>query len=220
MAALLPDSVAVEERLGDADVGSLLPQEEAQLGAVAPKRRREFARGRACARAALGRLGYRAEPLLAGSRREPLWPPGVVGSITHTEGYCAAAVAQRCDLAAVGIDVEIDEPLPSELLSLVCVDEERVWLNAEPRETFWARVLFSAKESVYKTWYPLTRRWLGFQDVAITIAGADSFVAELRVPGAVIGGRRVASFLGRYAVRGGLVLTAVFVPALTSPREP
>src|SRR5512134_460449 len=89
----------------------LLAEEEPLVARAVDKRRREFAKGRACARAALARLGCVAGPLLTGSEREPLWPDGVVGSVTHTDSYCAVAVVRSAACAGLGIDAELAEPL-------------------------------------------------------------------------------------------------------------
>jgi 4'-phosphopantetheinyl transferase EntD len=76
----------------------------------------------------------------------------------------------------------------------------------------WGRVLFSAKESVYKAWFPLTRRWLGFEEACVSIDPADgSFTARLLVDGPVLGGRRLDVFAGSWLVRDGLIVTAVCV---------
>jgi hypothetical protein len=93
-AELLPPDVEVA--MYDPSMAHDVHCDELRLMASAvPRRRAEFAAGRACARAALRRLGINGWPLLVGSKREPLWPAGVVGSITHTDGLVAAAVSRR-----------------------------------------------------------------------------------------------------------------------------
>ena len=109
---ILPPAVAVVETFGDLPGATLFPEEEAAIARAVPKRRREFATGRGCARAALNRLGEPPVPILRGPQGAPLWPAGVVGSITHCDGYRAAAVARTSDIATVGLDAEPDKPLP------------------------------------------------------------------------------------------------------------
>ena len=92
------------------------------------RRRAEFTTVRTCARIALGRLGLPPAPLLTGSKREPLWPAGVVGSITHCDGYRAAAVARASEVAAIGIDAEPHDPLPDGILDRVTLPAERAHL--------------------------------------------------------------------------------------------
>jgi 4'-phosphopantetheinyl transferase EntD len=154
-------------------------------------------------------------PLLPGAQREPLWPAGVVGSLTHCAGYRAAAVARRSDIVAIGIDAEPHGPLPDGVLEVVTRAEERPRLgrlaSAEPGVR-WDRLLFCAKESVYKAWFPLTGRWLGFEDASVTLLPGGEFRAELRVPGPALDGRELTGFHGRWLVDADLLLTAVTVP--------
>jgi len=183
------------------------------------KRRAEFTTVRTCARIALGRLGLPPAPLLSGPKREPLWPAGVVGSITHCDGYRAAAVARASEVAAIGIDAEPHDPLPAGILDRVTLPAERAHLADLPSGVHWDRLLFSAKESVYKTWFPLTRRWLGFEEAALLLAPGPrpergTFTADLLVDTPpVVGGRPVRTLRGRYAVSGGLLGTAITLAA-------
>jgi 4'-phosphopantetheinyl transferase EntD len=210
--AILPGWAATAESFGDLpDAAPLGPEAAAVAGAV-PVRRREFATGRECARQALAGLGVPPVPIPRGERGQPMWPPGVTGSITHCAGYRAAAVAPAARAAALGIDAEPDESLPSGVLDLVCLPAEREALSALAAvrpELSWERLLFSAKESVYKAWYPLTGRWLDFTEAMLTIdADGGTFAARLLVPGPLPG------FTGRWLAGAGLLLTAVVVPAL------
>jgi 4'-phosphopantetheinyl transferase EntD len=181
------------------------------------KRRREFTTARACAREALERLGQPSQPIPSGPRGEPVWPQGIVGSITHCDGYRACAVARAADLTTVGIDAEPNQPLPDGVLGDIALPEEREMLRGLAREeprVFWDRLLFSAKETVYKAWYPLARRWLGFEDAAVVVDRAsNTYSARLLVPAPSVGGRELTGFAGRWAVRGGLVLTAIALEA-------
>jgi 4'-phosphopantetheinyl transferase EntD len=93
---------------------------------------------------------------------------------------------------------------------------ERRVLDALAREhpdVRWDKLLFSAKESVYKAWFPLTHRWLGFEDADLRPAPDGTFRATLRVPGPVVDGVEVTGFAGRWALRDDLVITAVALPA-------
>ncbi len=184
-------------------------------------RREEFATVRRCARAALLRLGAPVGPILPGERGAPQWPAGVVGSMTHCTGYAAAAVARTSDAVALGIDAEPNEPLPEDVLRLVTDRTEREMigrLSARAPDVCADRILFSAKESVYKAWYPMTGSRLDFHDVRVEIRpDLTSFVAYL-VPGPVVAGRQLTALHGRCAVGAGLAVTAVAVPAATAAR--
>ena len=143
--------------------------------------------------------------------RVPLWPQGIVGSITHAAGHVAAAVTRREVFAGLGVDVERGAPLKPELVARICRPDEIVRLEGLPaaENADWYKLLFSAKESVYKAYYPLARTFLGFQDVDIVIdAQTGSFSATLVRPDAPdAAGRR--DFRGRYAFGAEHVFTAV-----------
>ena len=78
----------------------------------------------------------------------------------------------------------------------------------------WDRLLFSAKESVYKAWFPLARCWLGFEDVTVHVdIATGEFRAEItRAVDAPPGVPR--RFEGWFAVHAPWVLTAVVITAL------
>ncbi len=210
---ILPQVVVVEEARDDGRDVTLPPEEEKAVGRAVDKRRREFATARGCARAALERLGLPPVAIPSGLRGEPRWPVGVVGSITHCDGYRACALGRASDVATIGIDAEPNRPLPDGLLADVARPEElpalRELARLEP-STCWDRVLFSAKESVYKAWFPLTGRWLGFEDAVLELdPDSDTFRARLLVPGLVVAGRERSELDGRWLVHDGLVLTAI-----------
>jgi 4'-phosphopantetheinyl transferase EntD len=215
---LVPAGVEVADATGPIPGEALLPEEEALVARAVGKRRAEFTTVRTCARIALGRLGLPPGPLLSGPKREPLWPVGVVGSITHCDGYRAVAVARADRLASIGIDAEPDAELPVGILDRVALPAEVSHLAMLPAGVHWDRLLFSAKESVYKTWFPLAQRWLGFEDAALLFApGPDprrgSFTADLLVDDLpMLAGRPLRTLHGRYAVIDGLLGTAIALP--------
>jgi 4'-phosphopantetheinyl transferase EntD len=218
---LLPDTAVVVEAYGDeGGEAPLYPEEEALVAQAVAKRRREFAGVRSCARRAMEKLGVPPQPVLPGERGAPRWPDGLIGSMTHCEGFCGAALARATDLASVGIDAEPAGPLPEGVLSAVALPAEAERLRrlaAERPEVHWDRLLFSAKESVYKAWFPLTGKWLDFSeaDIEISVDPGDrpggAFRAALLVPGPWVGGRRVDHFDGRWTAQHGLVATAVAI---------
>jgi 4'-phosphopantetheinyl transferase EntD len=121
-------------------------------------------------------------------------------------------VAQDRDVLASGLDAEPDEALPPGLLDMVSLPSERARLPGAPG-ICWDRLLFSAKESVYKAWFPLTRQWLGFHDVDIALSAGGTFGARLLVPPPLINGLPLPGFSGRWLSARGLVLTAITVTA-------
>jgi enterobactin synthetase component D / holo-[acyl-carrier protein] synthase len=207
--SLLPPAVMAVEAFDDGEPAPLFPEEEAAVARAVDKRRYEFATGRRCARLALERLGVPAGPVPVGSNREPLWPAGVVGSITHCAGYRAAAVARAGEVTGVGIDAEPHEALPDGLLTTVARPAEVAHLADLGRrhpEVAWDRLLFCAKEAVYKVWYPVTRRWLGFEEAEVVFdPTTGTFSAALLVPAPL------ENLPGRYLVANGLLLAAIAV---------
>jgi 4'-phosphopantetheinyl transferase EntD len=213
MEGLLPHDVISAESWGDHRSAVPFPEEQAQLGNAVEGRVREFATTRSLARQALGRLGFSTGPILRGTGGEPLWPAGVVGSVTHCTGYRAAAVARRTHLRALGIDAEIDDSLPPEAAGSVLVAAELAWIESASDRRHWDRILFSAKESVYKAWFPLTHRWLDFSQVAIIVdAAGNAFrvrpLGDLPEDLAFI----LKQLTGRFLIRQRIVLTAAFLP--------
>ena len=169
----------------------------------------------------MGALGLPPQQVLPGVRGEPQWPKGVVGSITHCTGYRAAVVGASSEGLTIGIDAEPDRGIASGVLEAISKPEERDAIRALAREhpgPSWDRLLFSAKESVYKAWFPLTGKWLDFTeaDIEILVDPAErsggTLHARLLVPGPLVGGERRGVLEGRWTVRGGLVATSVTVP--------
>jgi 4'-phosphopantetheinyl transferase EntD len=207
LGSLLPPSVITIEAFADDPDTRPFPGEEDLIATAVATRRREFVTARRCAREALAGLGIAPVPIRPGPRREPLWPGGVAGSITHCAGYRAAAVVRTSDVASIGIDAETHAPLPPRVIPAVTAPgdvEHLAELAARDPSVHWDRLLFSAKEAVYKAWFPLTGRWLGFEDAALTIDPAErTFTARLRVDAPF------DALHGRYLITGGLVLAAV-----------
>ncbi len=206
---LLPDYVSTAEYWGEDETATLFAAELAQLHGSVTGRVREFATARSCARRALSRFGVPLAPLLNGPDRAPLWPSGFVGSITHCDGYRGVAVARQRDAISLGIDAESKQELPPEVVPLVTVEAEREWLSHAPGGIPWGRLLFSAKERIYKAWFPLVRRWLGFADVCISVRpDSASFHGHLLIepPRGVPDG-----FEGRFMVTAEHVLTAITI---------
>jgi len=214
MRALLPDDVILIEASAFEPV-DVMPTEATLVAAASPKRRSEFLLGRTCARRALRQAGLEGWPLLIGRNREPLWPPGFVGSITHTEGYVAAAVASWPPHRSFGIDAERRRPLPSGVAETVCTAAELDGCRFGPAGTDipWDAVLFSAKESVFKAWSPLVGSWLGYLDAEL---GLVPDLEDHRTGSIIVdrlaqkpSGLRADELTGRYLVARDVIMTAM-----------
>jgi 4'-phosphopantetheinyl transferase EntD len=210
---ILPAGVECEERFGEAPSGALFPAEEKIIAQAVEQRQREYATVRSCARACLERLGYAPVAILPGDGGAPIWPAGVLGSMTHCAGYAAAAVGPLPQISAIGIDAEPDAPLPDDVLELVATAAERDRLAAtrpEPDGPNWDRLLFSAKEAVYKAWFPLVGEWLDHQEAEVSFDPRDgTFAALLSRDGLVADGRQIHRLHGRWTRKHGILATAV-----------
>lgn len=214
---LFPDgAVALRATASMADE-PLLPAEAASVGRMSTERRREFALGRACAHAALARLGATRGPVLRGPDRAPVWPADVVGSLSHCEGFCGVVVARRGVILGLGLDVECDTPLSRRAAERICSPAEREHLTALAGRELeaWAKLVFSAKEAFYKCYYPLARTRLGFRDadVRIDLERRRFEVRLVRADAPAAAGAR--RFEGRFALAPPHLLTG-----LTLLREP
>jgi 4'-phosphopantetheinyl transferase EntD len=207
---IFPGDVAIVwDEIGDV-TGELWPDEAALVAGAVAKRQREFARGRVCARRALASLGVPPESVLVGSRREPLWPAGVVGSITHDNTLCVVALGRADTYAGIGIDVEPDAPLEPNVAA-------RIWSAEETDASALAgldvglasRLAFCAKEAFYKCQFALTRTFLGFADAEVVL-GPERFELTLRVAaGALPPGAR---FHGQWRRASGKLFAALALP--------
>lgn len=186
-------------------------ERDAMIRAV-PKRRREFEFGRAAARQALANLGRGAEVVPMGADRAPVWPRGIVGSISHCDQSCVAITADATRFNSVGIDVEPAVPLQPDLQEIICTSAETAWLDQQQSEQrgLLAKLIFSAKESTYKCQYPLTRHVFDFHGLELQVDLIDgTFTAEFRISNAVfLCGERI---FGRFSITDGVILTVIWL---------
>ncbi len=206
---LFPPEVVTAEMTSPPPRADLYPAEQACIAKACLKRRLDFAAGRLCAHRAMARLGVDGFPLLVGEEGQPLWPPGIVGSISHCEGHYGAAVAWEREVRSVGLDIERLEELEDEFARLVCTRQELHWIQTLPSDHrhVAAVLVFSAKECLYKCQFPLTRRWLDFQDVQVSVGMDDNRFEVASVP--TRQSDDMVRLTGKYLVRGGYVFTGM-----------
>ena len=161
---------------GDED--ALLTEEAAAFAGSVVKVRRASGAARIVARQLLQQFGHPPCALPKGAAGAPVWPAGIIGSMAHDSRIAVAAVGMRADVGALGVDIEPAEPLPSELLDLVATPQEQLKLAYD---AYRGRLLFVAKEAVYKAVYPLDRMFLEHHDVEINLAERKAVVRSARV---------------------------------------
>lgn len=211
---MFPAGTCIAAHIGEGDDQFLFPEEEVAVARSLPTRRNEFSIGRACAREALEQLGLPARPIPVGVDRGPLWPRGVVGTITHTRGLTAAAVAWKRRTAALGLDAEAcDRPLDLRLERFICTPAERERLSglAFQSDVEPLRVAFSAKEAVHKCVAPMSGITLNFQDVELEFDVARGIftarivgLSDCRLPD-------LQSLSGRFAHTSRYVITSAVI---------
>ncbi len=228
IASLFPSGVVAAELRAPGDASLLLPEEAEGMSNAVPKRIQEFAAGRLCARRALAKFGVADFPIRVARDRQPVWPEFLVGSITHTAGLCAAALAERARMFALGLDSEVVGAVKADLWPSICAAEELAWVDTlHPEERAKAvAMIFSAKEAFYKCQYPLVGERLNFHDVCVrplewsAVQGAfavaparpmaffNRLAAPLRALSSVLG-----PMMGSYRFHERFVSTGVFLPA-------
>ena len=197
------------------------PADVAAVSGAVGKRQREFAAGRAAARGALGKLGVPASFIAIGPDRNPLWPTGLTGSISHTAGLALAVVARREHIAALGIDLELSSAVKADLWRGILTTTEIDWIRGQPsdRQGDWATLIFCAKECFFKLQHPLTGAWVDFRDAEVLIApDRNEFNLTCSKPAAT-DRLRQTQFGGRYANAHGFTLAAMHLPATQGQGE-
>ena len=198
----LPGVCTLHRLICEGDENALTPEETRDFAGSILKVRRASGAARIVARNLLAGLGVSNAALPKSASGAPIWPAEVVGSLAHDEEVAVAAVGMRCEVGAIGIDVEPAEELPSDLMDVVATPSERT-LIANFR--LGGRLLFAAKEAVYKAVYPLDQQFLEHHDVEIDFTSRKATVRD---------GRTVDL---RFVISTHLVVLA-FISALTTTR--
>lgn len=184
------------------------PDEIDALGRVSRDRLIDFAAGRQASRSAQLRLGLVPRPVLVGSRGEPCWPSGLVGSITHSGGFAGAAVAKRSERCSLGIDLAEVASVSIDVWPIIFTSAEIEVLSGLPlaKQPESSATIFSAKESFFKVQYPLTKRWVDFTDANVVLDQNGVLQLQLAYP-LLLNNRLQTFFSGRYIVHGSYAFT-------------
>ncbi|MCK7641634.1 4'-phosphopantetheinyl transferase superfamily protein [Corynebacterium sp. CCM 8835] len=213
--ALFPNSARfcwVKTEVGVNDLtnfNGLHPLEKALVAHALDVRKAEFGDARWCAHRALEQLGRETgAPILRGERGMPLLPPAVSGSLTHTGGFRAAVVAPSLLIRSMGIDAEPAEALPEGVLGSIAREGELPQLEKFRDAGIEGadRLLFCAKEATYKAWFPLTHRWLGFEQAEVDLRLDGTFVSYL-----LVRPTPVPFISGRWLMRDGYVIATTAI---------
>ena len=206
LAELFPSTVEVCFSPAIPADARLLPAEAAQVGGMVEKRVREFTHGRHCAHLALKQLRGQTEAILKSEDRSPVWPAGIVGSISHSGEAAAAAVAHASTLRGIGLDIESDEGLSPDIIAMVCRPEEHT------KDGERAKLLFCAKEAIYKCIHPLVGVYIDFQEMRVCLQPDEkTFTATPHKKN--IDPNITRSLQGKYLRQGGLLIAAAWLPA-------
>jgi 4'-phosphopantetheinyl transferase EntD len=159
------------------DEKGLLVSEAAHFQKASQQSQRQSGAARALARGLLSGLGHDGAAIGKAPSGAPVWPEGVVGSLAHDDRVAMAAIARARDFAGLGIDIEPDEDLPAEMVDLVATPAER---SRYGRAFLRSRVLFVAKEAVFKAVHPLDGVFLDFQDIEVDVESQVAYVRSGR----------------------------------------
>jgi 4'-phosphopantetheinyl transferase EntD len=198
---------------------ALFPDEQSYIAGACERRRAEFGTARLCARRALAELGVAPCALVPGPDRSPRWPENIRGTIAHSRHACAAALTKAPHILGIGLDLEEDTPLEPDLEAMICTTTERSWLDpfSPPERGLLGKVIFCAKEAFYKCQYPISRTFLDFSEVTLSIDLAQGTfrIADLSRAGAPWD--RLRDVTGQFRRQNGLVIATAMLasPALS-----
>jgi 4'-phosphopantetheinyl transferase EntD len=216
LCSLFPSAFALICLRDPDSADGLHPLEAAQIPKASKKRVQEFSAGRHCARRALSQLGILNYPLTINEDRTPRWPAGVVGSISHTEGFAAAVVAPDTICLSVGIDVERIGRIEPELWSQICSEKELSWLAelTKADASLAASIIFSAKEAFFKCQYHLTREMLSFNEATVKINRSQDQKGSCWISlNQKIGSRSPQSLGGSWVIDQPYIISGFYIPA-------
>ena len=192
-------------------LADLFESERGAVRAAVQTRVRDFAAGRSSARKALRHFVDATFEIPVGPGREPCWPSGFVGSISHSGGIAAAAVAPSSSVGSLGIDIECGSPLPTALRDVVShpLDYGRATHSASNATGRDLKRLFCCKEALFKYQFPLTKRFLDFNEVSVVFdRAAQTFEATTPLLG------ELSLIKGHYREIGTFIVAAIHGPLM------
>ncbi|MBW4891623.1 4'-phosphopantetheinyl transferase superfamily protein [Mucilaginibacter sp. HMF5004] len=160
----------------------LTAREKALIEHSAEQRIKHFSTGRFCAKQALNKAGIADGEILVGESREPLWPEGIVGSISHSKQMAGAVVAATGKIFSVGLDIETIGGVRRDMWDMLFTPSEQQFLNshADDELALYTTILFSGKEAFYKFQHPLTKTFLDFTDVEMSFVNGRFWLKVIK----------------------------------------
>ena len=211
---LFPPTVVLRSAPIRDHFASLAESEQSCVTQAVQSRRAEFSTGRFLAADGLRELGVGAFPLERGSHNEPIWPPGIVGSISHSSGVCVVAMARTQDMKFIGIDVESSTANVTKISELILTPGEYRYEAMCESVTLadLTRITFCAKEAIFKGVFPLVARFVDFKEVALEIdAGTQTFVARAGDDGRL--DQVLRTGIGRFTIADSVLISSFFCEA-------
>ena len=179
----------------------LRPDEAALTVGFMKERMQTFAAGRFCARKAMQLMGVPGSAILVGKDRAPVWPTGIAGSISHTQGLAGAMVCSNSHFPSIGLDIEHRGAVQRNLWDLLFDELEQQRIEAATSPDDEAALLFSLKEAYYKMQYPLSGMFLDFRDVRVEYGPNGLWINRLKpLPVAAPAHQAGFVFSGEYVV--------------------
>lgn len=192
----------------------LIGDEVLAVEQVSAARAREFAAGRLAARKAMDMLGHIGRPVLQGADLAPVWPNGLIGSITHTDRDSLAAVTDDPDILALGLSLEPATPLEPGLWPVCCTSDEMQWLASlgPSQRGHFAKLILSVKKAVSKAAYASRTRLPELQQITLSIDLVTGRFDARIAPGFVgTGQRSMQSVGGQFAILSDCFIATVEV---------
>jgi len=211
---LFPPTVVLRSAPIRDHFASLAESEQSCVTQAVQSRRAEFSTGRFLAADGLRELGVGAFPLERGSHNEPIWPPGIVGSISHSSGVCVVAMARTQDMKFIGIDVESSTANVTKISELILTPGEYRYEAMCESVTLadLTRITFCAKEAIFKGVFPLVARFVDFKEVALEIdADTQTFVARAGDDGHL--DQVLRTGIGRFTIADSVLISSFFCEA-------
>jgi enterobactin synthetase component D len=172
------------------DASAFYEELYAELGIACPeslfralrKRKAEYLAGRYLCRLLLRERGL---PTLipSGRHREPLWPVGWIGSVTHTDEIAVSCIAPCASVNILGIDVErwLDGDTAASLAPIIIGRDKYTRLAGPWSYGHAVTLAFSAKESLFKALYPQVGSYFDFNCAELIDANHAAGTFSLRI---------------------------------------